>query len=373
LIYFDNAATTWPKPAKVAVSVNEALQKAGNPGRGAHESAVWSAEKIYSVREKLAGLFNIEDPLRIAFTYNATYALNMAINMAEGEIITTAMDHNSVLRPVFARGYYNIVKADLDGHINPEKVIKRITDKTGTVIMTHASNVTGEIYDIKPIASFCRKRGIVFILDASQTAGSVPINVKDMDIDILCFPGHKGLLGPQGTGGIYVREGIKVKSLIKGGTGSQSFLPVQPEECPECLESGTVNTHGISGLGAAIDYIRQTGVSNIGKREESLRKYFIDTVGKIPGVKIYGPLTGDFTGTVSVNFEGLKSMEVAEYLSEHKIAVRGGFHCAPLAHKTLGTDTSGTVRFSFGHNNNNTQIDFAVRILRKMVATKHKI
>lgn len=373
MIYFDNAATGWPKPPKVSAAVNEALQKAGNPGRGAHESAAWAAEKVYSVREKTAQLFNIDDPLQIAFTYNATYALNMAINMAEGEIITTSMDHNSVLRPVFARGNYNIVKADVQGHLSPEKIISRISDRTGTVIMTHSSNVTGEIYNIKPIAEYCRKRRILFMLDCAQTAGVFPIDVQEMKIDVLCFPGHKGLLGPQGTGGIYVRKGLKIKPFIRGGTGSKSFMPVQPDEFPDCLESGTVNTHGLAGLGASIEYIRSRGVEKIHNRESFLRKYFTETVGKIPEIIVYGPETGDFTGTVSINVRGFESMETAQYLAEHGIAVRGGFHCAPLAHRSLGTNDSGTVRFSFGHGNNTAQIDFAVRVLRQMVATEHKI
>lgn len=373
MIYFDNAATGWPRPPKVSAAVSEALQKAGNPGRGAHESAAWAAEKVYSVREKTAKLFNINDPLQVAFTYNATYALNMAVNITEGEIITTSMDHNSVLRPVFARGQYSVVKADRLGHLDPEKIINRISDRTGAVIMTHASNVTGEIYDIKPIASFCRRRGVLFVLDGSQTAGAVPIDVEEMNIDILCFPGHKSLLGPQGTGGIYVRKGLSPKPLIRGGTGSKSFMTVQPAEFPDCLESGTVNTHGIAGLGAAIDYIQSRGVENVRKREEMLRKYFTDAVGKIPGIKVYGPETGDFTGTVSINLNSLESAEAAQYLAERRIAVRGGFHCAPLAHKSLGTDNTGTVRFSFGFRNTTAQIDFAVRVLRQMVATKHKI
>lgn len=373
MIYFDNAATAWPRPPKVSVAVTEALNKAGNPGRGAHESAAWAAEKIYSVREKTAKLFNIQDPLQVAFTYNATYALNMAINMARGEITATSMDHNSVLRPVFARGYYNIVKAESDGHIDPEKIIHRITDKTGTVIMSHASNVTGEIFDVKPIASFCKKRGILFILDCSQTAGVVPINVEKLDVDIMCFPGHKGLLGPQGTGGLYVRKGIKPKPLLRGGTGSKSFLPVQPEEFPDCLESGTLNTHGIAGLGASIDFINSIGVEKIHSREKQLREYFISLVGKMPQVRIYGSQEGYFTGTVSINVEGFHSSQVAQYLSEKGIAVRGGIHCAPLAHKTLGTDDGGTVRFSFGYFNNSTQIDFAFRVIKQIVATKHKI
>ncbi len=373
MIYFDNAATSWPRAPGVSSAIFEALNKAGNPGRGAHFSANWAAEKVYSVREKIAKLFNIEDPLQVAFTYNATYALNMAINMAKGEILTTSMEHNSVLRPIYNRGYYSIIKADEHGHLTPEKIINNITDKTGTVIMNHASNVTGEVYDIKPIASYCRKKDILFILDCSQTAGVIPIDVMEMNIDVLCFPGHKGLMGPQGTGGIYLRKGLTPKPLISGGTGSQSFSGIHPLDMPECFEAGTLYTHGIAGLGAGIDYVNSVGLRNIHQRELNLRKYFISKVSKIPGVKIYYNGEGDFTGTVSLTIDEVPSQQVAGFLADKGIGVRGGFHCAPLVHETLGTENQGTVRFSFGYFNNTTQIDFAVRVLRQIVATKHKI
>lgn len=366
MIYFDNAATSWPKPSLVSDAVAEALKKAGNPGRGAHESAAWAAQKLYSVRENLAELFHIKDPLRIAFTQNATHALNIAVNLCLGEILTTSMEHNSVLRPVFHRGFYNIVRASPEGFLRAEDVISKISDITGAVIVTHASNVTGTVYDIEKIGAVCRARRILFIVDASQTAGTVPIDVERMHIDVLCFSGHKSLMGPQGTGGIYVREGIPIRPFMLGGTGSKSFEPVQPSEMPECFEAGTMNTHGIAGLGAGITFIRRTGMETIAQKETMLRDYFIKEVSALGKYKIYGRRDVISTGAVSVLKEGTDSMVLAEQLSDAGIAVRGGFHCAPLAHRTLGTEKTGTVRFGFSYFNTKEEIDTAVTILKRL-------
>ena len=368
MIYFDNAATGWPKPPQVSVAVSEALQKAGNPGRGAHASAAWAAQKVYAVREKLSEMFHIDDPLQIAFTLNATHALNIAVNLCRGEIITTSMDHNSVLRPVISRGYFNIVKADRQGHIDASDVVRRISDLTGAVIMTHGSNVTGEVYDIEAVGAACRKRGILFIVDCAQTAGVIPIDINKMCIDVLCFSGHKGLLGPQGTGGIYIRKGIPIRPFMLGGTGSKSFQLTQPTEMPDCFESGTVNAHGIAGLGAGIDYINKVGINHIHSKETNLRRYFINKIKEIPEVTVYGRENVNTTGTVSINIKGVDSNNVASLLGENSVCVRGGFHCAPLAHKSLGTDNSGTVRFSFGSENTYGEIDRAVDIIQKVSA-----
>lgn len=366
MIYFDNAATGWPKPPQVFAAVSEALHKAGNPGRGAHTSAAWAAQKVYSVREKLSALFHIEDPLQIAFTLNATHALNIAVNLCRGEIVTTSMDHNSVLRPVISRGYFNIVKADSCGHIESSTIIRRISDLTGAVIMTHGSNVTGEVYDIEAVGAVCRKRGILFIVDCAQTAGVIPIDVGKMNIDVLCFSGHKGLLGPQGTGGIYIRKGIPIRPFMLGGTGSKSFQLTQPTEMPDCFESGTVNVHGIAGLGAGIDRINEVGIDAIHSRETELRRYFTGKIKDIPGIRVYGKEQGETTGTVSVNIKGTDSSQIAGLLAEKDICVRGGFHCAPLAHKSLGTDKNGAVRFSFGYENTCSEIDRAVEVMRQI-------
>ena len=366
MIYFDNAATGWPKPPNVSVAVSEALQKAGNPGRGAHVSAAWAAQKVYSVREKLAAMFHIDDPLQIAFTLNATHALIIAVNLCRGEIVTTSMDHNSVLRPVISRGYFNVVKADSRGHIDALNVVRRISDLTGAVIMSHGSNVTGEVYDIEAVGAACRKRGICFIVDCAQTAGVIPIDVCKMHIDVLCFSGHKGLLGPQGTGGIYIRKGVPIRPFMLGGTGSRSFQLTQPTEMPDCFESGTVNAHGIAGLGAGEDHIDRVGITNIHSQETYLRSYFIGKMKEIPGVTVYGAEDGNVTGTVSINIKGMDSSDVAALLADRDICVRGGFHCAPLAHRSLGTDKTGTVRFSFGYENTCAEIDKAVEVVRQI-------
>ena len=365
MIYFDNAATGWPKPAGVSEAVCEALQKAGNPGRGAHVGAAWAAQQVYAVREKLAALFHVSDPLQIAFTANATHALNIAVHLCKGEIVTTSMDHNSVLRPVISRGYFNIVKADEKGHLEASSVIDRLSPMTGAVIMTHSSNVTGEIYDVETVGAACRKRGILFILDSAQTAGVIPIDVCKMNVDILCFPGHKGLLGPQGTGGVYIRKGIPVRPLIQGGTGSRSFQLTQPTDMPDCFESGTANVHGIAGLGAGIDHVVRVGLEEIYRKEISLRQYFLESISGLckRGVAVCGDPEQPCTGTVSVTVPGMESAAAATALGRQGICVRGGFHCAPLAHRSLGTESSGAVRFSFGYENTREEIDRAVAAL----------
>jgi len=364
MIYFDNAATSWPKPPKVIDAINEACERAGNPGRGAHEAAIWSAHKIMEVREKLAELFCIENPLRIAFMQNGTMALNTAITMCNGEILTTSMDHNSVLRPCHARGCYSVVDAESNGNLDAETIIAAITPSTGAVIMTHASNLTGTVYDIEKVGAECRRRGILFVVDAAQTAGVVPIDVGKMNIDILCFTGHKGLLGPQGTGGIYVAPNVKVKPLVYGGTGNQSYELKQPTDLPDGLEAGTQNTHGIAGLGAALNYVKAIGVEKIWEYEKMLTQHFTQGIKQIKGIIIYGDENASKVGVVSINFTGMDSSEMCNALSKQGICVRGGAHCAPLAHKTIGTQYQGAVRFSFGINNTIDEIDTALELIQ---------
>ncbi len=366
MIYFDNAATSFPKPQMVRKSVDDAIIHAGNPGRGSHECAIWSARTIYNARESLAKLFNIENGSRIAFTLNATHALNIAVNLCKGEIITTAMEHNSVLRPCHARGFYRIVGADNFGRLNTESIINSISDVTGAVIMTHASNVTGNIYDIATIGKECRRRGVLFIVDASQTAGVVPIDVQGMCIDILCFAGHKGLYGLQGTGGIYISPNVPIRPYMSGGTGNRSFELVQPRELPECFEAGTVNTHGIASLGAGAEFVMQIGIENIYRHEEELRNYFIEQALNLGVIKIYGNCDLPHVGVVSITHDLYDVSKVSMELAENSICVRGGIHCAPLAHKSIGTDKSGTVRFSFGYNNTKNEIDCAIDVLKRL-------
>lgn len=366
MIYLDNAATSFPKPISVRKAIDEAVVHAGNPGRGSHNAAIWSATEIYKTRELLANLFNIDDPLRIAFTLNATHALNIAVNLCKGEIITTSMEHNSVLRPCHQRGFYRIVYADKLGHIDPKKVIRAMSSLTGAVIMMHASNVTGNIYDIETVGAECRKRGILFIVDASQTAGVVPIDVKQMNIDVLCFTGHKGLYGIQGTGGIYVAPNVPIRPYMSGGTGNRSFDLKQPDEMPECYEAGTVNTHGIVSLGAGVKYINNVGIEEIFKHEALLREYFIEKIRKQKNIVLYGDGNERYVGVVSMSINGFDCGEVASYLASRGICVRSGIHCAPLAHKTIGSGENGTVRVSFGYNNTKKEIDFTFDVLKRL-------
>ncbi|MBQ8827976.1 MAG: aminotransferase class V-fold PLP-dependent enzyme [Clostridia bacterium] len=366
MIYFDNAATSFPKPVCVKKAVEEAILNAGNPGRGVHSAAVWSAKAISHARETVARLFNIDDISRIAFTLNATHALNIAVNFCKGEILTTSMEHNSVLRPCHARGFYRVIKADYMGRMNSSDIIRSISELTGAVIMTHASNVTGNIYDIEKVGSECKRRGILFIVDASQTAGVVPIDVKKMNIDVLCFAGHKGLYGLQGTGGIYVAPHVPTRPYMCGGTGNRSFDLVQPDEMPECFEAGTVNTHGVASLGAGAEYVMSVGVANILAHEQTLRKYFIEKACRIERIKIYGDLSGKAVGVVSIGHADFDPYEIGSFLASKDICVRAGIHCAPLAHRSIGSGEKGTVRFSFGYNNSKNEIDYAIDALKRL-------
>ncbi len=378
MIYMDNAATSLPKPEQVKNAIYDALENAGNPGRGTHSYALWSSVKADEVRRKVARLFNIENPLQIAFTMNATHALNIAVNLCYGKIITTQMEHNSVLRPVATRGCFEIVSADIDGHLDVDRIKREISDLTGAVIMTHASNVTGEVYDIEQVGEYCRKKGIVFIVDASQSAGIVPIDVQKMNIDVLCFTGHKGLFGIQGTGGIYVDKKIRIKPFMSGGTGTHSFTLRQPFEMPECLEAGTINTHGIASLGAGIDYISEIGIEDISEKHRKLGEYFYNNASKIPGIKIYTPQNVfskkyGTTGIVTLNLKGIGSGELGMILGREGICTRAGYHCAPLAHRAIGTEKEGgALRFSLNHFNTENEVDMVVKKLMDISANYRK-
>jgi len=365
-MYFDNAATSWPKPWEVIGKVNDALLKAGNPGRGAHEAALWSANIMYRARGKLAELFGIENPLNIGFSENATGALNFAVNQISGPIIVTAMDHNSVLRPCFSKGNVTMVPADFRGNLNMDFFMEAITSEVGAVVMTHASNVTGNIYDIKSVGEKCRENGVLFIVDAAQTAGVVPIDFEKMCIDILCFTGHKGLFGPQGTGGIAVREGLSLLALKKGGTGSSSYDIAHPNSMPDVIEAGTQNTHGIAGLLAGVSFVCEYGVENIYRHEKHLSQLFRKQIKDVENIKVYGDFIGDYVGIVSLNIVDIDSSELCSMLSEFDIYVRGGSHCAPFAHRAIGTEDTGLVRFSFGAMNAEEEAIQAGKVVRQI-------
>lgn len=375
MIYFDNAATTLRKPECVVQAVTEAMCTMGNSGRGAHSNSLHTSRTVYEARAVLADLFHAERPERIAFTANSTQGLNMAIKgmLKPGDhVITSALEHNSVLRPLYemekAGVQLTILPADDKGNISYEDLEAAIRPDTKAVITTHGSNLTGNLLDAERIGKIARNHGLLYILDASQTAGVFEIDVQKMNIDILCFTGHKGLLGPQGTGGIYVREGVEIKPLLSGGSGVQTYLREHPVQMPTALEAGTLNGHGIAGLKAAVEYIRETGLDTIRKKEQDLMWEFYNLVRQIPGITVYGDFEKkERCPVVALNVRDYDSGEVSDALaSQYGIATRPGAHCAPLMHEALGTVKQGAVRFSFSHYNTMEEVDTAVKALQEL-------
>ncbi len=375
MIYLDNAATTLRKPQAVMDAVVRAMNTLGNAGRGASEESLGAARTIFTARKKLADFFHAENPKRIVFTANSTESLNIAIKgvLSPGDhVVTTALEHNSVLRPVYEMEQkgtdVSFVPADRLGRIDYAEFDRLITEKTKAVICTHASNLTGNLVDIRRVGSIAKRHGCLFIVDASQTAGVYPIDVDEMGIDILCFTGHKSLLGPQGTGGMYVREGVEVRPLVTGGSGIQTYLKSHPSEMPAALEAGTLNGHGIAGLLAAVDYISETGMDRIREKELGLMRRFYDGVKDTPGVTIYGDFADEERcPIVALNIRDYDSSGVSDELSEHYgISTRPGAHCAPLMHEALGTVSQGAVRFSFSYFNTEEEADCAVRAVREI-------
>lgn len=375
MIYFDNAATSLIKPPEVAEAMIGALTSAGNPGRGVHEAALSASRILYDARCALADLFGAESPGQIAFTANATQSLNTAIKgvLRPGDhVITTALEHNSVLRPLYemeARGAeLSIIASDSLGRIRYEDIETAIRPNTRAIVCTHASNLTGNLVDVARIGAIAHAHGLLLIVDASQTAGVFPIDVQAMHIDILCFTGHKSLLGPQGTGGLYVRKGISVAPLMSGGSGIKTYSKTHPSDMPACLEAGTINTHGVAGLGAAIRYIQKTGIDTIREKELSLMRAFYDGVRTVPGVTVYGDFSApQRCAIVSLNIRDYDSAEVSDALAQqYGIATRPGAHCAPLMHEALGTVHQGAVRFSFSHFNTMEEIKLAIAAVREL-------
>ena len=375
MIYFDNAATTMRKPDCVIEAVTQAMCTLGNSGRGVHSGALSAARLIYDTRSALAQLFGAESPERIAFTANSTEALNMAIKgvLNPGDhVITTALEHNSVLRPLYEledQGLeLTILAADSLGDIRYEDFETEIRANTKAIVTTHGSNLTGNLLDVGRIGAIAKRHGLTYIVDASQTAGVFELDVKKMNIDILCFTGHKGLLGPQGTGGIYVREGLEVRPLLSGGSGVQTYLRHHPPQMPTALEAGTLNGHGIAGLGAAVRYIQETGMDTIRTKEQELMWEFYSRVKEIPGITVYGDFsTQERCAIVALNVRDYDSGEVSDVLSnEYGIATRPGAHCAPLMHQSLGTVKQGAVRFSFSHYNTKEEVNIAVSALQEL-------
>ena len=376
MIYLDNAATTFPKPEAVYNAMMDCMKNyCANPGRAGHKLAMKAAIEIYDTRENIAKLFNIDNPMNIVFTNNATDSLNLAIKgvVNKGDhIITTSMEHNSVIRPIKALekvGVENtIVQCDEQGFLNIDDLEKAIKPNTKLIVTTHASNVCGTLIDIKSISEIANKHNILYLIDASQTVGVYDIDLKDIKADMLAAPGHKGLLGPQGTGILYIREGLNIGILKEGGTGSRSEDLFQPDLLPDKYESGTHNTPGIVGLNEGVKFIFKEGIDKIKEHEEELCKYMLERLEEVPNIKIYGPKDANKRASViSINIGNMDSGEITFLLdSEYDIATRSGIHCAPLAHKTLGTLEQGAVRFSIGYFNTKEEIDKAINALKEI-------
>ncbi|MFZ2399839.1 MAG: aminotransferase class V-fold PLP-dependent enzyme [Smithella sp.] len=378
IIYFDNAATSWPKPPETTAAMQNYLQNiGGSPGRSGHRLSVEAARIVYDTREKLAQLFNVADPLRIVLTRNATEGLNIAVFgfLKPGDhVITSGMEHNSVMRPLRAmeaRGVaITVVPCAIDGLIDPEDIVKAIKKNTKAIFITNASNVTGTVMPVSDIGRITREHGLVLCVDAAQTAGCYPIDVAEMNVDLLAFTGHKALFGPSGTGGLYIREGLEksIEPICVGGTGSRSEVEEQPDFMPDRFEAGTPNTVGIAGLKAGVEFVLSKGVAQIKNREEKLVKLFIEGVSDLPGIILYGQKSAEpRTPVVSFNIAGMDPAAAALELDEQfGIMSRSGLHCAPAAHKTIGTYPMGTVRFSFSCFNTEEQIISSIEALREI-------
>jgi cysteine desulfurase/selenocysteine lyase len=402
LIYLDNASTSFPKPPQVQEAMIHYLNHVGaNPGRSGHQLAIEASRIIQGTRENIARLFHITDLSRIIFSLNVTESLNTIVNgflNQDDHVITTAMEHNSVMRPLkyletIGRISLSVIPCDQKGYLDLEALGRAVDRKTSLVIVNHASNVCGTIQDVSAIKSIIGE--IPLLVDAAQTAGCYPIDVIKDQIDFLAFTGHKGLMGPQGTGGFYMRKGLSVRPLKLGGTGSVSEKMEQPDFLPDALESGTQNNVGLAGLGAGAAFVLGEGVERIREHEKNLTAAFLDDLYDVQGVTIYGPLNADkqtatvsvtfdsimpsqdddgFTGCGSINLawmeEGMPTNEAGDLLdTEHDILVRSGLHCAPLAHQTLGTYPEGTIRISFGYFNTLEDVAHTANVIRKIAET----
>ncbi len=374
MIYFDNSATSWPKPQGVKSAMAGFLDEIGaNPGRSGHSRSIEAARTLYDTREVLAGLFNVKDPLRVVFTFNATDALNLALKglLRPGDhVVTSSVEHNSVMRPLrdLERSGVDltIVPCSEQGSLDPSDVERRIRPRTRLVVLSHASNVVGTLLPVGEVGQIVRKKGPFFLVDAAQTAGVCPIDVERDGIDLLAFTGHKSLYGPQGTGGLVIGERIRESEMVplrQGGTGSRSEFEDQPDFLPDRFESGTPNGVGIAGLLAGLQFIKEKGIENLRRQETELVKMLTEGLRRISGVRLYGPENGaDRIATISFTMEGLSPSEIALRLDrEFGILCRPGLHCSPSAHRTIRTFPEGTVRFSLGAFNTPDEINGALQ------------
>lgn len=378
-IYLDNGATSFPKPQEVINAMtNYMISVGGNVNRGSYENSFEAENTVYETRELLCEFFNFSKPENVIFTSNITESLNVILKglFNPGDhIIVSSMEHNAVLRPlnsIASKGIeFSIIPCNAIGKLAIEDLSNYIKPNTKAIVMTHSSNVCGTLLPFNEIGLFCRKNNLYFIADTAQTAGVIPIDMQAMNMDILCFTGHKSLLGPQGIGGFIISDELSkiTRPLIDGGTGSFSESEIQPSYMPDKFEGGTLNIPGIYGLNAGIKYINTLGINNIRKHEEHLTQLFLDRVSEINEVKIIGSLSSkDRTAVVSLDFPNYDNGEIAYYLDkDHGISVRCGLHCAPLAHKTLGTFPNGTVRFSFGIFNTEDDVNYAINSIKKVI------
>jgi cysteine desulfurase family protein len=377
MIYFDNAATSWPKPPEVLSAMADFMEKVGaNPGRSGHQLSLEAGRIVLNTREKVAGLFGIKDSSQVIFTLNGTYGLNLGIKglLKEGDrVVLTSMEHNSVMRPLrhleeTKKVKLTIIQCQKDGQVDLGEVRKALEGRVSLVITTHASNVTGGIMPLREIGEMVKEKEAVFMVDACQSAGSLPIDVEEMRIDLLAFTGHKGMFGPQGVGGLYIREGIEFEPLVRGGTGSNSEHEVQPDFLPDKYESGTLNTVAIAGLGAGVEFIVKTGISEIREREKVLIQMLIEGIRGIEGIEMYGPEdTESRIAICSFNLKGRDPAHVGYLLDrEFGIMCRVGLQCAPAAHRAIGTYPQGTVRFSLGYFNCEEDVSSALDALKKI-------
>ncbi|SDC00285.1 MULTISPECIES: aminotransferase class V-fold PLP-dependent enzyme [unclassified Candidatus Frackibacter] len=377
-VYFDNAATSYPKPDIVYDKMSEFFKNNGvSAGRGAYQKAFQAEQAIFGTRKSLAQLFNVSDPTRIVFTHNVTEAINLALKgllEAGDHVITTSLEHNAIWRPLKElerdRGIeITKIECNSSGQIDIDEIENEIKDNTKLIACLHASNVVGTILPAIEMGKIAKGAGIYFLLDTAQTAGVYPIDVQEMNIDFLAFTGHKGLLGPTGTGGLYISEGIDLKPLKTGGTGNNSTSEYAPKELPNRYEAGTINTVGLIGLGAGVEYILDTGIKQIRAKEVELIEYALTELEKIEGLILYGEKgVSKRVGVISFNLEGLDHAEVAYKLdSEYSIMVRSGLHCAPNAHKTISSfELGGAVRIGIGYFNTKAEIDYLIKALQEI-------
>ena len=376
MIYFDNAATTLHKPPEVIEAVVHAMTTSGNASRGTHTGSLAASRTVYETRKKIADFFHCSRADHVIFTSNSTEALNIAIcgTLGKGDhIISTDLEHNSVLRPLYhleeQGASLTFLSANKKGCIDYDDFKRSIKPNTKAIVCTHASNLTGNVLDIERIGHIAKAHNLLFIVDASQSAGCIEINMETMNIDILCFTGHKGLLGPQGTGGLCIQESVEIRPFKRGGSGIHSYEKGQPQAYPARLEAGTLNSHGIAGLCAAINYINTITIPVIAKKEQELLFHFYKGICNIPEIHIYGDFdTKERAAILSLNIEGYDSGTVSDLLSqEYDIATRPGAHCAPRMHQALGTTETGAVRFSFSSFNTMEEVETAIQALKELV------